>query len=197
MKIYPRPSLSSGNPIPLIKETKKGSSMRKPLSTFRLFLSARGTGEIKKISHWGNLLNQFVSGILFVKKLIQLSYHLIYHPSVKSWKTSVYIKNCLGWSWIGNCYLLPCYLISEPLSEIFPLDCWLGISYVDVFHLLLLGAIISLTLFGLDNVENSWGALWIYRDLPRKTIFWFDLCACIPEILGEFLYWSLEVLIQY
>ena len=48
------------------------------------------------------------------------------------------------------------------------LGCWLSISYVDDLHLWLLGALVYLTFFGIDTVENSWGVNWIPRDFTSN-----------------------------
>ena len=81
--------MSGGNPILLTKGeiVKKRRSVGEPLAKFRLFPSVSGTEEItKKRFQWGDLLNFFVSGVIFGQKLIQKSYNLIYQPSEKSWQ---------------------------------------------------------------------------------------------------------------
>ena len=58
-----------------------------------------------KIAQWGDLFNCF-SGLILGKSWssrptiwsIKLQQNLV--------KTSVYIKNCLSWPWIGNCKIL-------------------------------------------------------------------------------------------
>ena len=44
------------------------------------------------------------------------------------------------------------------------LGCWLCISSGDSLHLWLLVALVYITLFGIDTIENSWSVNWIYRD---------------------------------
>ena len=77
------------------------------------------------------------------------------------------------------------------VASSFLLYCWLGISSIEGLHLWLLGALVYLILFVIYTVENSWGVDWIYRYLPRKKIFWFDLCGWIPTIIGYFPHWRL------
>ena len=55
----------------------------------------------EKRSQQGNPLQNF-SGLVLGKRLIQLSYYLIYQPSEKFWQNISYIKNCLSWYWIRN-----------------------------------------------------------------------------------------------
>ena len=48
------------------------------------------------------------------------------------------------------------------------LSCWLCISSGNGLHLWLLGALVYLTLFGINTVENSWDVKWIHRYLTRN-----------------------------
>ena len=92
--------------------------------------------------------------------------------------------------WFDLCGWLAIY------CHFFLLHFWLGILSVEGLHLWLLDVMVYLTLFGLDTVENNWGVDWIYRDLPVKMVFCFDLCVWLSTILGKFPHWRLEVLIQ-
>ena len=56
---------------------------------------------------------------------------------------------------------------------------YLRISYVYGLHLWLLGALVYLTLFGIDTVENSLGVNWIYRDLPRNIQSFGSISVCV------------------
>ena len=52
--------------------------------------------KLKKQAQWGNLLNFFVSGVIFGQKLIQQSYDLIYQTSAKSWQ-NISLYQELSW----------------------------------------------------------------------------------------------------
>ena len=58
--------------------------------------------------------------------------------------------------------------LSTKWNKSYLLGCWLIISSGVSLHLWLFGALVFLTLFITDNVENNWGVKWIYRDLPRN-----------------------------
>ena len=120
------------------------------LAKFRLFPSVSRTEEIKKKqAQWGGLLNLFVSGVIFgiswSRPPMILFINLHWNPV----KTSVYIKNCLGWSWIGDFSLLPWYLSSSPRKVSYkPATKW-SISY------LLLTCYFFCWRLTLDNVGRS------------------------------------------
>ena len=56
----------------------------------------------------------------------------------------------------------------QSLKEYLLLGCWLRIFSGDGFHLWLLGALVYITLFCIDTVENSWGVNLISRDFMRN-----------------------------
>ena len=63
--------------------------------------------------------------------------------------------------------------------------CWLRILSGDSFHVGLLGALVCLTLFGIDTVEKSWGVNWIYRDLPINIQFFGSSSICVVCNIDE------------
>ena len=64
----------------------------------------------------------------------------------------------------------------------FLLYCWLGILSVDGLHLWLLGALLYWSRIGLENTENGWGVLLMYRHLLRK-IQYFGLIWVVGDLL--------------
>ena len=44
---------------------------------------------------------------------------------------------------------------------------WICISSGDSLHLWFSGALVYLTLFDIDTIENSWGVNWIYIDITK------------------------------
>ena len=159
--------------------------MGKPLAKFRLLPSVSRAEDILK--------KEFSGGTSCKIPAVpsswwnQPSYSFIYQPSAKSWK-NISLYHELSWLVLDWEFLF--------VASSFLFHCWLGIAPVEGLHLWLLGALVYLILFVLDTVENSWGVDWIYRDLPRKALFWFDLCGWLLTILGYFLHLRLEVFIQ-
>ena len=49
-----------------------------------------------------------------------------------------------------------------------PLGCWLRIFSGDGLHLWMLGALVYLTLFVIDSIENIWCVSWIPRDFTSN-----------------------------
>ena len=87
-----------------------------------------------------------------------------------------------GWYLIS----VPSKVPSKPANKwniSFLLYCWLGVLYVDVLYLWLLGALLYWSRIGLETVENSWGVFLIYRDLLRK-IQYFGLICVVGDLLG-------------
>ena len=58
--------------------------------------------------------------------------------------------------------------LATNLNTNYLFGCWLCISSGDGLHLWLLGALVYLTLFGIDTVEISWCVNWITRHFTRN-----------------------------
>ena len=109
------PLQNSGCSFQLVQlEKLQNISVGEILAKFRLFSSVSATEFLKKIAQCGNHFQnngcflQLVEPFVLLFDLptfssILLSINLHWNPG----KTSAYTKNCLGWSWIGNLYLLP------------------------------------------------------------------------------------------
>ena len=142
--------------------------MEEPLEKFRLFPSVSGT---IRPTLWS----------------INLQLNTV--------KTSVYIKNFLGWSWIGNCYLLPWYLISAPRK--FPskpatkwnISSWWLTWYFVCWNF-------TIVTVGSAHIpyfvwfRDCWKQLRCIPNIQRlakeDSIIWFDLCGWLQTILGDF-----------
>ena len=72
--------------------------------------------------------------------------------------------------------------LSTKWKTTYLLGCWLRILFGDGLHLWLLGALVYLTLFGINTVKNSWGVNLIPRDFRRNIqLFWFYVFCDIDK----------------
>ena len=114
------------------------------------------------------LLGALVYLTLFVIDIIENSWDV-------NWIPRDFTSNIISFGLISICVVCGindtgtwALKLANSLNTAYLLGCWFRFSSGDGLHLWLLGAIVYLTLFGIDTVENSWGINWIPRDFPRN-----------------------------
>ena len=71
------------------------------------------------------------------------------------------------------------------MKDYLPLGCWICILSGDGLHLWLLGALLYLTFFGINTIENSWVVNLIPRDFTRNIQYFGSSSICVVCDINE------------